>query len=448
MSALSRTRTRTRPGARAVARRRRLAGVAYLLVPVLLAWLCLAVYNKEFTDRATVVVETGQAGNEMHERAEVKVRGVVVGEVTGVDSDGERARLTLALHPDQLDRVPSDVRAQLLPTSLFGQRYVALVPPPHPSPKPLARDSVIPQDRSRNAVELQDALDRLLPLLTAVQPQKLSATLTAVAQALRGRGAALGRSMVELDAYLGRLNPQLPTLTRDIERFAEASRTYAKAAPGIVEALHDATTTSATLAAKKADLSRLYASVTTGSRDLDGWLRQNRRNLIRLTATSRPTLELFRRYAPSFPCTLSTLADFVPAMDRALGKGTRRPGLQVGVRVVEPRGRYRPGRDAPAYGAGGGPRCYPVPWTGDGTPARPADGGSGTSGGASGRGAPRGGGPVASLHDGLGPANSPGENELLNELLAASGAAQPGALPDWSSVLGGPAFRGTEVKLK
>ena len=44
----------------------------------------------------------------------------------------------------------------------------------------------------------------------------------------------------------------------------------------------------------------------------------------------------------------------------------------------------------------------------------------------------------------LGPANSPGERRLVAELLKPS----LGDVPDWSSVLIGPALRGTEVTVR
>jgi phospholipid/cholesterol/gamma-HCH transport system substrate-binding protein len=47
----------------------------------------------------------------------------------------------------------------------------------------------------------------------------------------------------------------------------------------------------------------------------------------------------------------------------------------------------------------------------------------------------------------LGPANSPHENDLVNELLAPATGKPAAALPDWSSLLAGPALRGTEVTL-
>jgi phospholipid/cholesterol/gamma-HCH transport system substrate-binding protein len=103
-------------------------------------------------------------------------------------------------------------------------------------------------------------------------------------------------------------------------------------------------------------------------------------------------------------------------MDRALGKGTDRHGMHVTVRVVPSKGKYVPGRDTPVYDAGGGPHCYSVPYQG-----------------AAGE---------------LGVPNSPGENDLVNELLNPSGTTPRTSLPDWSSVLVGPIYRGTEVTVK
>ncbi|MFD3680243.1 MCE family protein [Streptomyces sp. NPDC058613] len=407
---------------------RRFAGIVFLLVPALLVWLAIAVYDKQFTDSAPITVETGSVGNEMHPGAEVKLRGVVIGEVRSIEATGTGARLTLAMDPGTLGRVPSDVRAQMLPTTLFGERFVALVPPPAPSPEPIGAGAVIPEDRSSNAVELQQVLDNVLPMLTAVQPQKLSATLSAVSRALEGRGDTLGATLAQLDAHLAKFNPELPALNRDLQQLVKVSNLYADAAPDIITALTDFTTTSGTLAEKEGELAATLGATTRTAQDVTAFLRQNKDNIIRLSAAGRPTLELLAEYSSSFPCTLRTLAEFVPAMDKALGKGTDQPGLHVNVVTVPSRGAYAPGRDTPSYTAGGGPRCYPVPYLG--IPAAPAARAT------------------AAAEQNLGPANSPQENDFLNELLAPAAEKRAGDLPDWSSLLAGPAYRGTEVILK
>ncbi|MEW2634535.1 MCE family protein [Streptomyces sp. NPDC048389] len=408
--------------------RRRLAGVAFLLVPVLLVWLSVAVYEKKFTDDATVTVLTGAVGNEMHRGAEVKLRGVVIGEVRGISADGTGARLTLALERDELRRVPADVTAQMLPTTLFGERFVALVPPArNPSVQTLRAGETITQDRSANAIELEQVLDNVLPLLTAVKPEKLSATLTAVSQALQGRGDRLGDTLVTLDAHLKKLNPHLPVLNRDIAHLVEVGHLYADAAPDVLQALTDFTTTSGTIADRQAALAGLYGATTKSAQDLTSFLHKNRSNLIRLAADGRPTLELLARYSSTFPCTLRTLAGFVPAMDKALGKGTDEPGLHVDVTSVPSLGAYVPGTDAPAYGSGGGggPHCYAVPYTGRPAPTA-----------------------ASAATENLGLPNSPQENRLVNELMAPELKKTPTQLPDWSSVLTGPVYRGAEVTLK
>ncbi|GGZ46537.1 ABC transporter substrate-binding protein [Streptomyces subrutilus] len=408
--------------------RRRLAGIVFLLVPVLLVWLAIAVYDKQFTDSAPITVETSSVGNEMHPGADVKLRGVVIGEVRSIDATDTGARLTLAMDPATLGDVPSDVRAQMLPTTLFGERFVALVPPSAPSAEPIGAGAVIPEDRSSNAVELQQVLDNVLPMLTAVQPQKLSATLSAVSRALEGRGDKLGTTLAQLDAHLKEFNPELPALNRDLQELVKVSNLYADAAPDIVTALTDFTTTSGTLAEKESELAGTLGATTRTAQDVTAFLRQNKDNIIRLSATGRPTLELLAEYSSSFPCTLRTLAEFVPAMDKALGKGTDQPGLHVNVVTVPSRGAYVPGRDTPSYTSGGGPHCYPVPYLG--VPAAPAARAT------------------AAAEQNLGPANSPQENDFLNELLAPAAEKQPGDLPDWSSLLAGPAYRGAEVVLK
>lgn len=430
--------------------RRRLAGVAFVLVPAVLVWLSVAVYQKEFTDDATVTVRTGSVGNEMHDNADVKLRGVVVGQVRDIQADGNGARLTLAIRPDRLRHIPADVTAQMLPTTLFGERFVALVPPAAPSAQTLRAGAEIPQDRSSNAIELEEVLDNVLPMLTAVKPEKLAATLGAVSQALEGRGDKLGETLVTLDAHLKEFNPQLPTLNEDIKELVKVSHLYADAAPDVLDALTDFTTTSGTIAEQQAELADLYGSTTASARDVTAFLRRNKDNLIHLSAAGRPTLELLAEYSDAFPCTLRTMAGFVPAMDKALGKGTDRPGLHVTVKAVKSKGKYVAGKDTPVYDATGGPHCYGVPYTGQAVPTAeaptaPAADGNGTPGtGTDVTGTPG----TGTADTALGMPNSPQESALVNELVAPSLEVQPRSLPDWSSVLIGPAFRGAEVKLK
>ena len=76
----------------------------------------------------------------------------------------------MALEPEAADEIPANVRVQILPTTLFGQKFVSFVPPENPSADSLADGDVIPSDRVETNVELSKILADLFPLLRAVEP--------------------------------------------------------------------------------------------------------------------------------------------------------------------------------------------------------------------------------------------------------------------------------------
>jgi phospholipid/cholesterol/gamma-HCH transport system substrate-binding protein len=435
--------------------RRRIAGAAFLLVLVLLAWLSVALYQKKFTSVAMVTLYTSSAGNEMHVGAQVMARGVQVGEVRQISADGNGARLELAIQPGALPTLPASVSAEMLPTTLFGERYVALILPAGPVGAALANGSVITQNRSADGLELERVLNNLLPMLAAVQPDKLSVTLTAIADGLRGRGKELGQTLVTLNSYLRQFNPQLPKLDTDIKLLSELARKYTAAAPAILQALNDFSVNGKTIASQRSDFVALLANVTTASDDLHAFLDANAPSMIRLTVDSLPTLQIFQRYAPEFPCTLRALANFVPKVNKVLGAGTSQPGLHVQVVVVPSPGKYVAGRDAPRYGDNTGPHCYPVPFPGihlnDG--AGPASVPAVTRARVSNPARGQHAGPVLAdtvLAD-FGPgglAGSPAETELVAELDGLSLGRSPASLPAWGSLLTAPLFRGNVVVLR
>jgi phospholipid/cholesterol/gamma-HCH transport system substrate-binding protein len=415
----------------------RSAGVAFLLVMAALAMLAVQVYDETFSSDVVVTLKTDRIGNQLNESSEVKARGVVVGDVRAVHGDQDGATVELAMEPDKLSRLPKNVTALLIPKTLFGERYVQLSIPDGPMGEPLAAGDVVRQDRSGNAIELERVFDDLLPVLKAVQPQKLATTLTAIATALEGRGEQIGETMVDTAAYLEDFNPNLPQLTDDLRDLAEVSELYGDIAPDLLDSLTDSSVTLNTVADQRVQLTDLYAQVTRSAQDVTIFLQNNKENLIQLAASSRAPLELAATYSPSFPCTLKALTDLKPAVDKLLGAGEKpgepeKPaGIHVDLEITQPRGKYLPGVDDPRFDAVGPPRCYPsgvaprrgvvaAPTGSEGHPLLPGAGGD------------------------LGIANSPQEQELIATLLAPS----VGAVPGWSSVLVGPLYRGTEVTLR
>jgi phospholipid/cholesterol/gamma-HCH transport system substrate-binding protein len=337
---------------------RRLLGLSMIAIVVALLGLCVAVYNKTFTPVVPVTMRIAQSDNSLLPNAEVRVRGVTVGEVTSISTDGKDATINLALQPDQAAHIPSNVTGRLLPKSLFGERFVALVPPAQPAPTPVKAGDVIPRDRSSNAIETEQIFNNLLPLIQAVRPADLASTLGALNQALTGRGAQLGDTITLLHRYLSQFNPALPDLTADIRALPQFTDTYSTAAPDLIEGLKDLTTTTRTLDEKRDELSTLLDTATDASNDLRRFLDENRDNLINLVHAARPPLELLARYSPEYVCLFTRLAAAVPLARPIFGQGDARPALHVTVEIVANRGPYRPHQDEPEFTDNRGPACY------------------------------------------------------------------------------------------
>ncbi|AEA27580.1 virulence factor Mce family protein [Pseudonocardia dioxanivorans CB1190] len=453
--------------------RRVLQGVAFIAVIALMVGLAVAKYAGAFDSGVPVTLDVDHVGAQLNTRADVKVRGMVVGRVEDITTNGARAVVTMEIDPDKIDAIPADVSARLLPKTLFGEKYVSLVPPATPAGGHLRAGDVIPEDRSRAAVELERVLDGLLPLLRDVEPQQLATTLGALSQALSGRGEELGHTLVQLDTLLEGLNPSLPDLNADITQLADYADNLDGAAPDLLNALDDLRTTSTTIVDESANLRAFEASVTGASDDLTGFLRANGDNIVALSASSRPTLESLARYAPEFPCFFQQMAGLVPFADNAFGKGTDKPGIHITLEIVNNKGKYSPGEE-PRYLDDRGPRCYPITYPGaqsppdgpfrDGSKPSPPPAGNpvgnpsafgvdtyGTYDGSSTWGGVRGGSPAtnepASWRTGMGLANSPGDRQMISELVAVQQGTSPAQVPNWSSMLVGPLYRGSEVTL-
>jgi virulence factor Mce-like protein len=330
--------------------------VAFLVVLALLLGLSVAMYNKAFTEVAMVTLETDTAGSQLQSASDVKVRGVIVGEVREVEARAGGATIEMAIYPEHLEKIPADVTARLLPKTLFGERFVSLELPEQPSSDRLADGDVIGEDRSENAIELQRVIDNTLPLLQAVEPQDLSYTLGAVAEALRGRGDRLGQNMAATGEYFGEINTVLPQLQSDISGLADFADTYNGAADDLLAVLDNLAVTNTTIVDQREQLRRTFTVGTSSANELAGFLETNERNIISLAATSRPVLGLFAEYSPVYPCLLEGLTRSVPRIGETFGLDGD-PALNLNIQIsFPPRNPYAPG-DQPAYLDTTGPDC-------------------------------------------------------------------------------------------
>ncbi|RYJ07007.1 MAG: MCE family protein [Actinomycetales bacterium] len=343
---------------RADAWRLRGQGLLYVAVVAGLVWVSVAAYQKVFTDHITVVVDARRAGAQLNVGGDVRMNGAIVGRVSKVDSSAPGAAVHLQLDRTASRRIPAAVRASIMPTTLFGQKYVELTSADVVRADDHLDDGDhVAEDRSAEAVELTQVVDDLQPVLTAVQPQKLAATLGALSSSLDGRGTQLARTMETATAYLADLNRLTPTFERDLALLRDVSGQYAEVAPDLLAVADDASTTARTLATRSDDLESLVLGLSDVSDAGTRLLTSSRENIRRATSVSRPTLELLAEYSPELVCSLQ---GFEAARDDAAAQ-IRGGSVNGEFTITQPAAGYT-ADDALVNGeVGTGPSCRGLP---------------------------------------------------------------------------------------
>lgn len=425
---------------------RPLLGVGFLLLLALLLLLTYGFFTKAFTPVAHVTLETSHIGLQLNKQADVKLRGMIVGEVRDVEADGGLARVHLALQPDTLDVIPANVTARIVPKTLFGEKYVDLVIPPNPAKRSLADGDVIRRERASVETELERVLDDTYPLLRTLKPAKLNATLYALATALEGRGDKLGDNLSRLSRYLGELDPHVSTLTEDVEALGDVADIYADASPDLVRLLANATRTGNTVVVKQRVLEDFLTDLAGASANARGFLDENDEALIAVGEVSRPTLDLLETYSPEYACLLEGMAQWVPRLDDAMsGKHFpgRAPALHITLEIVNQNGTYT-ADDRPVYADDRGPGCHTLP-----DPPYSQENPVPRSGVESGVGegpGPASRVPIFDVTSGY--AGTAAEQRIVDALVGPVMATPAEDVPDIATLLFGPMARGTEVSVR
>lgn len=338
-----------------ILRSHRVIGLLFLSLMAASLWLTAAIFTKKFTDYDEVTLQTSKIGLQMPERADVKYRGVIVGEVLDFKPTTEGAEITLGLFVDQTKTVPADVTGAIEPKTLFGEKYVSLESASgRPSPAIRKGDVV---ERTAVSTEVEAVLSDLLPMLRAVQPEQLNYFLTAMATALEGRGADLGDGLATLDSYLKRFNPEAKALIEDLRKTAEVSDLYAEVLPELARVLRNSVKTGNTIEDREVQLQKLFADTAAFSKTAQSFLAANEKNLIRLGEVSAAQFKLFARYAPEYRCLLGGMAGVVPKIDETF----RGHMLHINVELLPNQPRGYTTADMPVNGLDHAPYCGTLP---------------------------------------------------------------------------------------
>ena len=324
---------------------RPLAGLLTIAVIVGIVAFAANMFRGGFAETTVpVTVLSTRAGLVMNPDARVQMRGVQVGKVDSIEElpDGQAA-LHLAMDTSHLQSIPANVLVDIASTTVFGAKFVELIPPANPSPQNLDAGQVL--QAKHVTVEINTVFQQLTSVLSKIEPDKLSETLGAIASAFNGRGAQFGRTLSDTDAFLAKLDPSLPNLSHDIAVTPAVAGAYADAAPDLTKIADSAATVSQTIVDEQQNLDALLVSAT-GLADLGNQVvGDNRQGLADAIHVLLPTTSLLAKYHENISCGLAGIIPFATSPPLPV------PGVLVSVRFLLGIERYRFPQDLPKVNA-------------------------------------------------------------------------------------------------
>ncbi|MER5883267.1 MCE family protein [Streptomyces sp. NPDC001941] len=227
--------------------------------------------------------------------SDLRILGVRVGHVESVDPEGTKVRVRLAL--DDGVRVPEDARAVVVAPSIVADRYVQLTPA-YTGGTALADGAVLPADRNRTPVEIDQLYSSITDLAKALGPDgansagALSELLDTGAKNLKGNGAAIGDSVKEFGKAARTLDgssEQLFTTLAQLQTFTTMLKDKDGDVRSAQERLDDVVGYFADnkddLAGALSELGKALSQVKTFIKDNRGELKNNIDKLVPITQT-------------------------------------------------------------------------------------------------------------------------------------------------------------------
>jgi phospholipid/cholesterol/gamma-HCH transport system substrate-binding protein len=276
-----------------------------LVVIIALVTMTAVLFSGSYRDTVPITIVSDRIGLVMENGAKVKLRGVQVGTVgslgTQTDPHGTPlSTLKLKLDPGPFHYLPSNVEAEIKSSTAFGAKYVDLIVPPDPSSQPLKSGAVV---QSRNVtVEVNTVFENLQSVVHQIDPAKLNSVLSAVAEALRGKGERIGEAITAANDVLLAVNPRMPTVKRDWQLFGQTAQAYSDAAQNILSILDSASTTSKTLTTQAGQLDDVLLSAVGFAQSGISVIGGNEPAFVRTANVVVPTTDLLSKYSPSYTC--------------------------------------------------------------------------------------------------------------------------------------------------
>jgi phospholipid/cholesterol/gamma-HCH transport system substrate-binding protein len=224
----------------------------------------------------------------LEQQAAVRVNDVAVGDVAKIKNQGFKAAVTLRIRKDVV--LPANTFAELEQTSLFGEKFVALGPPPPPEEPEgqLTNGAVI--DRSGRNPETEEVLAALSALLNGGGVSQLQTISVELSNTLAGRESRVRDALRQVDALVGSLDDRRQEIVRALQNVDALAARLARQRGTIAAALDNIPPALAVLADQRSELTRLLTSLSNLGKVSDDVIANSRTNTVAVLNNLQPIL--------------------------------------------------------------------------------------------------------------------------------------------------------------
>lgn len=247
---------------------------------------------------------------------DVRVAGVKVGKVTGVDLEGNHVRVDFVVTVDT--PLGSRTGASIRIKTVLGEKYLALDPSGSGSLDP---DTQIPTSRTVSSYDVIDAFSDLTTTTERVDTDQLARSLSVVATEFKGspqhvRAALDGLS--RLSRTVASRDEQLSAL---LERANRVTGLLKSRNEQVARLISDADLLMVELARRRDEIRTLFTNTSALAQQLTGLARDNRAQLRPALAELDQALALLQKHDADIQRTIQAMAPFTRVYANTLGTG-------------------------------------------------------------------------------------------------------------------------------
>ncbi len=265
---------------------------------------CGSKYKADFTEAAG-----------LQKLDEVRVAGVKVGKVTGIELAGDHIVVTMCVKDVQLGRL---TQADIKIKTVLGRKYMALT---SDGDGTLAPNSEIPISRTSSPFDVSPAFQQLAQTVGGIDTAQLAQSFTVLADDFRTSSAEVRASLDGLSRLSTTIASRDAKLRELLTRAQGVTDVLQTRDEDLVVFLQQADLVLKEVRARRAAIHRLLVTTTELSEQLTALVRENRATLAPALRHLRAVTAVLKKNEHNLDVALPRMAAFVRLFSNNLGNG-------------------------------------------------------------------------------------------------------------------------------